>query len=211
MTNYILPFIFGFLAASFGTIFPGLINMTAAKVSVNDGRDRALLFVFGAVFIVFFQTLIAIVFARYLDGHPDVVILLREVGLGIFLALTFYFFVIAKKPKRKKKNIDTRSKSNRFFYGMLLAGLNFFPIPFYVFVTITLAAYNVFLFETIPIASFLVGVLLGSFAIFYFYIIYFIKIEAKADFLFNNINKIIGTITGIVSIITLINILKYFY
>ena len=86
MTNYILPFIFGFLAASFGTIFPGLINMTAAKVSVNDGRDRALLFVFGAVFIVFFQTLIAIVFARYLDGHPDVVILLREVGLGIFLA-----------------------------------------------------------------------------------------------------------------------------
>ena len=211
MTDFILPLIFGFLAASFGTIFPGLINMTAAKVSMNDGRDSALLFVVGAVLVIFFQTLVAIIFARYLDGHPDVVILLREVGLGIFLALTFYFFFIAKKPKRKKKNIDTRSKSNRFFYGMLLAGLNFFPVPFYVFVTITLAAYNIFSFDAIPIASFLVGVLLGSFAIFYFYIIYFIKLEAKADFLFKNINKIIGTITGIVSIITIINLVKHFY
>ena len=94
---------------------------------------------------------------------------------------------------------------------MLLAGLNFFPVPFYVFVTITLAAYNIFSFDAIPIASFLVGVLLGSFAIFYFYIIYFIKLEAKADFLFKNINKIIGTITGIVSIITIINLVKHFY
>ena len=211
MIAIILPLFFGFLAASFGTIFPGLINMTAAKVSMNDGRDSALLFVVGAVLVIFFQTLVAIIFARYLDGHPDVVILLREVGLGIFLALTFYFFFIAKKPKRKKKNIDTRSKSNRFFYGMLLAGLNFFPVPFYVFVTITLAAYNIFSFDAIPIASFLVGVLLGSFAIFYFYIIYFIKLEAKADFLFKNINKIIGTITGIVSIITIINLVKHFY
>ena len=211
MIPIILPLFFGFLAASFGTIFPGLINMTAAKVSMNDGRDSALLFVVGAVLVIFFQTLVAIIFARYLDGHPDVVILLREVGLGIFLALTFYFFFIAKKPKRKKKNIDTRSKSNRFFYGMLLAGLNFFPVPFYVFVTITLAAYNIFSFDAIPIASFLVGVLLGSFAIFYFYIIYFIKLEAKADFLFKNINKIIGTITGIVSIITIINLVKHFY
>ena len=211
MIDYILPLLFGFLAAAFGTIFPGLLNMTAAKVSVNDGRDRALLFVFGAIFVIFFQTLIAITFARYLDRHPDVVILLREVGLGIFLALTFYFFFIAKKPKRKKKNLDTRSKSNRFFYGMLLAALNFFPIPFYVFVTITLTANNVFSFTMLPIISFLIGVLLGSFAIFYFYIIYFIKMESKADFLFNNINKIIGTITGIVSIIALINIIKYFY
>ncbi len=211
MTAIILPLLFGFLAASFGTIFPGLINMTAAKVSLNDGRDSALLFVVGAVLVIFLQTLVAIIFARYLEGHPDVVILLREVGLGIFLALTFYFFFIAKKPKRKKKNIDTRSKSNRFFYGMLLAGLNFFPVPFYVFVTITLAAYNIFSFDVIPIASFLVGVLLGSFAIFYFYIIYFIKLEAKADFLFRNINKIIGTITGIVSIITIIKLVKHFY
>ena len=165
MTDYILPLLFGFLSASFGTVFPGLINMTAAKVRLNDGKERALLFV----------------------------------------------FVIAKKPKRKKKNIDTRSKSNRFFYGMLLAGLNFFPIPFYVFVTITLSVYKVFSFNFIPIASFLVGVLLGSFSIFYFYISYFIKMEKKADFLFNNINKIIGTITAVISIISIINIIKYYF
>ena len=103
MIAIILPLFFGFLAASFGTIFPGLINMTAAKVSMNDGRDSALLFVVGAVLVIFFQTLVAIIFARYLDGHPDVVILLREVGLGIFLALTFYFFFYCQKTKTQEK------------------------------------------------------------------------------------------------------------
>jgi threonine/homoserine/homoserine lactone efflux protein len=211
MTNYFLPLLFGIFSSSFGIAFPGLINMTAAKVSLHDGRDRALLFVFGAVIIIFFQTLIAILFARFIDSRPDVINLLREVGLGIFIALTIYFFFIAKKPKLKNKELKARSKTNRFFLGMLLSSLNFFPIPYYVFVTITLASYQLFSFESLPIFTYLIGVVIGSFTVFYYYITYFVKSETKTDFFVMNINKIIGTITGIVSLITLINIIKYYF
>ncbi|WP_321539955.1 hypothetical protein [Flavobacterium piscinae] len=38
-----------------GTTPPGLLNMTAAKVSMRDGRNRALWFAFGASIIVFFK------------------------------------------------------------------------------------------------------------------------------------------------------------
>ena len=139
----ILPLFLGFFTASFGISLPGLINMTAAKVSMRDGRERAMLFVSGAIVIIFFQTFSAILFAQFIDSRPDIIMLLREVGLAIFTTLTFYFLFIAKKPKIKEE-MKMHSKSSRFFLGMLLSTLNFFPVPYYVFVTITLASYKLF-------------------------------------------------------------------
>ncbi len=209
--NYLSPLFFGFISSSIGIALPGLINMTAAKVSIRDGRDKALLFITGAVIVIFFQTLLAIIFARFIDSRPDVVILLREVGFAIFILLTVYFLFLAKKPKIKKEEMKMRSKTNRFFLGMLLSALNFFPVPYYVFVTIFLSSYGFFSFQILPKFLFLVGVVLGSFAVFYYYIYFFKRIESKTDFFFKNMNKIIGSITGIVALISLINILKYYY
>lgn len=209
--RFILPLFFGFISAAIGIALPGLINMTAAKVSIRDGRDRALLFITGAVIIIFFQTLSAILFARFIDSRPDVVVMLREVGFAIFMALSIYFLFLAKKPKVKKEEMKMRSKTNRFFLGMLLSALNFFPVPYYVFVTISLSSYRLFIFERMSISLFLTGVTLGSFTIFYCYISFFKRIEAKTDFFFKNMNQIIGTITGVITLIALINIIKYYY
>lgn len=209
--NYLLPLFFGFISSSIGIALPGLINITAAKVSIRDGRDKALLFITGAVIVIFFQTLLAIIFARFIDSRPDVVVLLREVGFIIFILLTVYFLFLAKKPKLKKEEMKMRSKTNRFFLGMLLSALNLFPVPYYVFVTIFLSSYGFFSFETLSKFLFLIGVALGSFAVFNYYIYFFKRIESKTDFFFKNMNKIIGSITGIVALITLINILKYYY
>jgi threonine/homoserine/homoserine lactone efflux protein len=206
----ILPFFLGFFTAAIGIAIPGLINMTAAKVSIRDGKDRAILFTYGAIVIIFFQTLLAVLFAKYIDSRPDVVVLFREIGMVIFMVLTVYFLFIAKKPKPKKEQIKMRSRTSRFFLGMLLSALNFFPIPYYVFVTMTMASYELFHFEKVPIALFLLGVVLGSFTIFYCYISFFKKIESKTDFFFKNSNTIIGTITGIVALITLFNVVKYY-
>jgi threonine/homoserine/homoserine lactone efflux protein len=206
----ILPFFLGFFTAAIGIAIPGLINMTAAKVSIRDGKDRAILFTYGAIVIIFFQTLLAVLFAKYIDSRPDVVVLFREIGMVIFMVLTVYFLFIAKKPKPKKEQIKMRSRTSRFFLGMLLSALNFFPIPYYVFVTMTMASYELFQFEKVPIALFLLGVVLGSFTIFYCYISFFKKIESKTDFFFKNMNTIIGSITGIVALITLFNVVKYY-
>jgi hypothetical protein len=81
-------------------------------------------------------------FARVINVRPDIIILLREVGFA-FGALTVYFLWIAKVPKLKKQNQEVKSKKT-FFLGMLLSALNFFPIPYYVFVSITLSSYDIF-------------------------------------------------------------------
>ncbi len=209
--NIIIPLFTGFLSGLIAIAIPGLLNMTAAKVSIKEGRERAQLFVLGALLIIVFQTLTAVFFARFLDSRPDVIVLLREVGLGIFLSLTVYFLVFAKKPKVKQDEVKMKSKTSRFFLGMLLSALNFFPIPYYVFVTITLASYNLFLFDKLSIVLFITGVVLGSYLVFYYYIRFFKKIESKTDFFFKNMNQMIGIITGFVALLTLINVLKYYY
>ncbi|WP_278019779.1 LysE family transporter [Flavobacterium ginsengisoli] len=210
--TYLTPLLSGFIAAAIGTIPPGLLNMTAAKIKMKEGKKNALSFVIGAVIVIFFQAYVAVLFARVIDNRPDVVTLLREVGFVIFSILTIYFLFFAKDPIAKKKTkIKKSSKKSSFFLGMSLSGLNFFPIPYYVVVSVTLASYNLFTFQNPIILTFVLGSVLGAFGILYSYIAFFGRIEKKTDYFMRNMNTIIGTITGLVAVATLFNILNYYF
>jgi len=207
-----LPFFFGFLSAVVGVIPPGLINMTAAKVGITDGRKRAMMFVLGATIIVFLQTYISVMFAQYINQHEEIVVLFREIGLGIFMALSIYFLFFAKVSNLKnEEKLQLKSKRSRFFMGMLISALNFFPTLYYAFVSITLASYNLFSFTTTSVNSLVAGIVIGSFTVFYFYVLFFERLQSKTEFLIKNMNKMIGIITGIIAVITLVNVLKYYF
>jgi len=209
--NIITPLFLGFITAFIGIIPPGLINMTAAKVNLTEGKRNALWFVSGALFVISFQAFFAILFAKIIHRRPDLVDLLREVGLGIFTTLTVYFLLLAQKPKDKTRELKKNSKINRFFMGMLLSGINFFPIPYYVFMGITLATFKLFIFDTVSIFIFVNGVVIGSFLVFYFYIFFFNKIKNKANYVTKNMNTIIGCITGLISVINLWIVIKNYW
>ena len=100
--------------------------MTAAKVSMRDGRNRALWFAFGASIIVFFQTLLAVFFARFIDRRADVSAVLQEIGLVIFTVLTLYFLWIAKNPNKGYVLIKKTDGSNEYeFYNEDAPGRRF--------------------------------------------------------------------------------------
>ena len=204
---FFLPLVLGFCIAFLAVILPGLINMTAAKISLQEGKNEALSFVIGASTIIFFQTFSAVLFARFISNHQEVVLMLQEIGIFVFLALSVYFFWIAKKPKKIKTDSNVKGKSNRFFLGMLLSTLNLLPIPFYVFASMSLSASGYFSFDKIPVSSFVIGVVCGSFTGFYIYIVAFKKIENKTEFLMRNINTIIGSVTTFMAVVTLFKLL----
>ena len=204
---FYLPLVLGFFIAFLAVIPPGLINMTAAKISLQEGKNEAISFAIGASVIIFFQTFIAVLFARFISNHQEIVSTLQEIGIFILSLLSVYFFWIAKKPKRIKTDSRVKGKSNRFFLGMLLSTLNLLPIPFYVFASMTLAASGYFSFDKIPVAEFVIGVMIGSFTVFYIYIVAFKKIENKTEFLMRNINTIIGSMTTFMAVLTLFKLL----
>ncbi|MEO8934563.1 MAG: LysE family transporter [Xanthomarina sp.] len=198
----------GFSATFLSTLPPGLINITAAKISLREGHIRGVMFALGASFVVLFQALVATIFARYLSNHPDVIGVLRVVALVLFTLISIYFIFIAKSKGKKKKERDSRSKTKRFFHGMFLSVINFFPIPFQAYIAITLASFGILKFNNLGIGVFVIGSSLGAFLAMYLYMRFFEKIKDRKIASQKYMNYLIGTITGVVAIITLVNVLK---
>lgn len=207
MTLFI-PFLTGLVAAIVGVLPPGLINMTVAKVRLTDGLKRAMIFVLGALLVIAIQTYVSVLCALYISQHQEIVTTLRLIGLIVFVVLTLYFFFFAKKPDLNDNRIQLKSKRSRFFMGMLISALNLLPVPYYVVISVTLASYGYFDFSWGQEVSLVVGVVAGSFLVFYSYMIFVAHLKSKTDFFLQYMNRMIGSITAIVALLTLWNILK---
>jgi threonine/homoserine/homoserine lactone efflux protein len=207
--SLILNFIIGFLAAFVGVIPPGLLNMSAAKITINEGRKKGLLFSLGVCITVIIQTYVALLFARYLDKHPEIVDMLQKVALGIFICITFYFFFIAKDTRREIPEDINKTKTNCFFSGMLLASLNLLPLPYWVYISITFSTFGWFSFSQPGLWVCVIASALGTFLMLALYVQYFRRKEVEGRSKMN-MNYIIGFITAVISIITALKILNDF-
>jgi len=206
--NITLIFFLGLIIALIGVIPPGLLNMTAAKISLKEGYSRGVMFSIGVCLIVIAQTYIAVIFASYLSNHPDVIDILQRVAFVIFILISIYYLLIAKKTAKPELENNSRSKHSRLFFGMFLSCLNVFPIPYQAYMSITLASFGWLTFDITSIASYVAGAAMGTFVMLYMYIFFFDKIKNKSFTSQKNMNYIIGGITGVISIFTLINIIK---
>ncbi len=206
--NITITFFIGLFIALIGVIPPGLLNMTAAKISLKEGHGRGVVFSIGVSITVIVQTCLAVLFARYLSNHPAIVEILERVAMVLFLLISIYYLFIAKTKPQPRPQIDAKSKRNRFFFGMFLSSLNLFPIPYQAYMSITLASFGWLTFDSTSIASYVAGAATGTFVMLYIYIFFFDKIKSQKLTSQKNMNRSIGVITGIVALITLINIIK---
>ena len=112
--------------------------------------------------------------------------------------------------KQPKPNIDAnvRSKHRRFFQGMLLSSLNVFPIPYQAYMTLTLSSFGLLSFKTYSVISYVAGATTGTFVMLYIYIFFFDKIKNEKWTSQKSMNYTIGFITGMIAVVTLINIIK---
>lgn len=200
-------FFLGLIIALVGVIPPGLLNMTAAKISLKEGYARGIMFSAGVCVIVILQTYVAAMFARYMSNHQNVIEVLQRVAFVIFVLITIYFLLIAKSEPMPDVDAPSKSKHSRFFQGIFLSGINVFPIPYQAYMTITISSFGWMEFEQTSIISYVAGAATGTFVMLYFYIFFFDKIKSKRLTSQKNMNYIIGTITGIIATVTLINIL----
>ena len=208
--NITFIFFLGLFFAMIGVIPPGLLNMTAAKISLKEGHVRGIVFSAGVCVVVLVQTYVASIFARYLSMHPEVIGILRAVALVIFILITIYFLFVAKSTPKQQIEPKIKSKHSRFFQGVLLSVLNVFPVPYQAYMTITLASFGWMTFEKTSVMAYVVGAATGTFVTLYTYIFFFDKIKGKAFTSQKNMNLIIGGITGVIAIATLINIIQDF-
>ncbi len=204
-----LIFFLGLVVSLVGVIPPGLLNMTAAKISLKEGHVRGIMFSIGVCVVVCLQTYVAAIFARYLSNHPEVIEILQRVAFVLFVLITIYFLYLAhRNSKQQVVAPKMKSMHSRFFQGMLLSSLNMFPIPYQAYMTITLASFGWLKFDTTSIVAYVAGAATGTFVMLYVYIFFFDKIKGKRFTSQKSMNYMIGIITGVVALFTLINIIK---
>lgn len=201
-----LHFVFGFLAGFIGVIPPGLLNMTVAKISIKQGKAKALYFALGASLIVILQVYVGVLFSRYLNMHPEVIAFLEKVAVGIFFVLSGYFFVKARAEKKSEVKIKVHGTKSVLFLGIFMSSINIFPIPFYVAFSSFLGARDLFLFEQLPVSIFVAGVAIGTFLTLYMYTFFISKMGSRGEAFSSKINYILGSITLIIAVFTLVKI-----
>jgi len=205
--EFIYYLFFGIFGAIIATALPGLLNLYSAKVSMTEGKKMAFLFASGVSLAVFIETLIALVFARFLDENPAVISILQKVVLGVFISTTVYLFFIAKDVRKQDVNEIKPTKRNLFFKGFLLSAINLLPIPFWVYISITFASFEWFDFTQISVPATVLGSSIGTFLVMAAYIWFFRPKENQRS-LNVNMNYLIGAVTAIISLFTLIKIIR---
>ncbi len=203
-----IVFLLGLLFAFIGVIPPGMLNMSAAKISLKEGHVRGFVFSIGVCVTVGVQTYLALIFAKYLNQHPDVVDVLKRVALVLFVLISIYFFLLAKRQISPQKVDASKSKKSRFFQGILMSALNVFPIPYQAYIVTTLLSYQLLSLDNLSMGYYIAGATSGSFVALYIYILFFDKIKNSKITSPKWMNYSIGIITAIVSITTLLNILR---
>ncbi len=208
MTHLLLLFFLTFSAAFIATVPPGLLNMNAAKTSVEKGKLNGVMFGLGVSTMIMLQAYIAVLISKYLHNHPEVVAALLKIALVVFVFFCIFFFVEAKQNKSKEKKIIKASKKNSFFKGILLAALNLLTIPYYSTLNAMWKASGWIKFEIFDVLVFVLAAGFGTFTVLYLYAIHFYNLESKNTTFSRNSNYILSALMGLLFLITLLRIFK---
>jgi threonine/homoserine/homoserine lactone efflux protein len=178
-----------------------MLNMTALKISLEKGREAANKYALGVSFVVIPQVFIAVVLTKYIAENPKILHTLEKLGIIIFIFLSFYFYNASKKGKIKIDAMKSK-KENPFLAGVTLSVLNMFAIPFFSGIAMFLDTFNLFIFDVIPVISFVLGSVIGAFYILFFYGKFAKIIQKKTGKLTKDINIILAILTAAVAVLT---------
>ena len=169
-------FIITFFAALVGVIPPGLVNMAVAKTCVDINKKAGKYKAFGAASVVFVQALIAILIAKEILKNPEFKDNILLVGLFVLSALTVYFLISARRQKPTPLEHKSAKLTKSFMNGVVISGLNVFPIPYFVVISTLFTPQNHIDFTWTTKLIFSLSAALGSLTTFLLYVYFFDKI-----------------------------------
>ena len=200
--HYITLFALTFLAAAVATLPPGLLNINAAKISVERGKKFGVYFSLACSLVIFIEALGAAAFSKYLFEHPETINHILVGALLIFIVLFFYFW---KKSNRDLTELAP-SSSNSFLKGISLALLNLLTLPFYAGLHAALRSSKIARLVTSETFVFASAALSGTFVILYGYAYGFAKISFDEQRFEKRSNRIIAGLMLLLVVITFIRL-----
>lgn len=209
MQQLSILFIITFGAAFLATLPPGLLNMNAAKTSVEKGKPDGVIFGFGVTLVVMLQAFLAIRISKYLLRNAEVIELLLQVALVIFAALAIFFFIKGKKQQSQQSQLKKSKKRSSFTKGAILASINLLSIPYYSGLNTVFHKQGFMNYTVVDEVFFILGAGTGTFLVMYLYVFYFNKMEHKTKNFSKKSNYILSALMIVLFVITAIRLYNY--
>lgn len=180
--------------------------MTVAKTCVEKDKRNGIYVAIGACIVNFLHAFLAILLAKYIFSHPTFRDVLLKVGLVVFAGLTVYFIIAAQKDKPKKTELSKKDSRRSFVKGFVIANLNIFPIPYFVFISTELSTNATNTYDWLHIFLFALSASLGTFSILYIYVVSFVKINKNTKSLSKYANYFMAVLMLVLFVITIFRI-----
>ncbi len=203
-----LHFLFGFGVGFLGVIPPGLLNMTAAKISVKQSPRAARVFALGASMVVVAQVYVGVFFSKILTANPEILKTMEQFAIAVFIALSIFFFIKARTDAGPAVKTIENSDTKLFSQGIILSALNIFPIPFYIAFSSFLAVRGLFAFKFPTAHLFIAGAALGTFIMLFTYGRLVQVFNFNSHTFARNVHYILSALTLVIAVFTL---LKMYY
>ncbi len=193
-------------AAFVASLPPGLLNMNAAKTSVEKGKKNGITFGLGVGAVVMLQAYLAVRISKILSRNPEIIEILMEIALVIFGVLSVFFFVKGKKQRNESIEFVGGKKRSSFSKGAFLAALNLLTIPYYAGMNTFLHSQGFMNYTITDEVIFIISAGCGTFLAMYLYVFYFDRMEQKTNRFSKNANYILSALMLVLFGITLIRL-----
>ena len=195
--NIALYFIISFLISAIGSLPTGLITLTIMQRTLEAGKKAGYMLSFGATVMEFVYTYIALYGLTFFQESVATNYYMQVFATVVFLGFGFYnFFKESKPPTTPSNDYDYFD----FGRGFLVATMNVLIIPFWLFIALWLANYEMTFDNQTNIMVFSIGSALGALAVFIGYAELGHYILARIGKIVKYTNKIVGVVFVVLGI-----------
>lgn len=190
---FLLNVVLGATLSFIGSLPLGIINLTAADLSLRKGPREARIYAFGASLVEFIQAFLALRFTQFLLNNRQLDLGFQVVAAVVFFILALYYLFWA--PPIRKEVPDRRSFAvPSFWKGVFVSSLNLMVFPYWMFYGSFLRAEG-WISSTLSETSFFCsGVFLGTFLLLLVYIRLADRLKSQAMSWSARVNHAIGGI-----------------
>lgn len=160
MPSYLTLFLVGFIVSFFGSIPPGIINLTVMQFGIRNLIKDALQFILGVAFVEFFYALAAVRFSVLIKNHNFIGAHLNLLAAVVLVAFGISNFISGRKKENKLE--EAGRISTPLLKGALVSLLNPLAITFWLGVTTYLVSIDLITFSDYNDMFYLAGIVVGT-------------------------------------------------
>jgi len=123
---------FGFLVSFLGSLPLGYLNIIGVEVFSKLGINSLVFYLFGVILVEAVVIYFTVIFANQLAENKKILKFIDFFAVFFFLLLAYLFYVNSNQTTEDHNYLDDYVHYSPFLIGMVLCGLNFLQIPFWM-------------------------------------------------------------------------------